>query len=55
MATSYKVRFTSRDTGGTHIGSYRTAKRAHEVVGLTYSRHGAANTDAEYIGHQEGW
>ena len=51
----YKVRFTARETGRTHICSYATAKRAREVVELTYSRHGAANIDAEYIGRMDGW
>ena len=50
MATFYKVRFTSRETGKSIVQGYSTARRAREVVNLTYSRHAKANTDAEYIG-----
>ncbi len=55
MTQLYQVRFTSRDTGRSHVESYRTAKRAREVVDLTYQRHTAANTDAEYLGARSGW
>ncbi len=50
MSKVYQVRFTSRDTGNAFVQSYRTARRAKEVVGLTYTRHAGANIDAEYIG-----
>ncbi len=50
MSKVYQVRFTSRDTGKAFVGSYRTARRAKEMVNLTYTRHAGANTDAEYIG-----
>jgi hypothetical protein len=50
MATFYKVRFTSRETGKSIVQGYRTARRAKEVVKLTYTRHAKANTDAEYLG-----
>ena len=52
MTKPYKVRFTARDTGRSHIEAYRTAKRAREVVDLTYQRHANANTDAEYLGRE---
>lgn len=50
MKKVYQVRFTSRETGRSLLESYRTARRAKEVVGLTYTRHEGANIDAEYIG-----
>ena len=53
MPKKYAVRFTSRDTGRSFVELYRTARRAREVVNLTYQRHAAANTDAEYLGLSE--
>ena len=50
MKKVYHVRFTNRETGKSVLQSYRTARRANEVVGLTYTRHAGANIDAEYIG-----
>ena len=50
MKLQYKVRFTDLKTGRTHVEAYSTAKRAKEVVALVYTRHAAAETDAEYIG-----
>ena len=50
MKKVYQVRFTSRETGNSVLHSYQTARRASEAVGLTYTRHAGAKTDAEYIG-----
>lgn len=50
MKKVYQVRFTSRETGKSFLQSYRTARRANEAVGLTYTRHAGANIDAEYLG-----
>ena len=50
MKKVYQVRFTSRETGKSLLQSYRTARRAKEAVGLTYTRHAGAKIDAEYIG-----
>ena len=50
MVEQYLVKFTDRKTGRSQIVPYGTAERAREVVSLTYQRHAAAETDAEYIG-----
>ena len=50
MEKVYQVRFTSRETGNSVLQSYQTARRAREVVDLTYIRHAGAKIDAEYLG-----